>query len=104
MFDNGLRAFTLDVPVFIIVNVILLDITFGVIVETFAELRSEKDERQKEMRGKCFICGIPATIFDNNMLVGGLSKGFNRHFAAEHYAINYVSSMTLFGCLCLDGL
>lgn len=36
----------------------------GIIIDTFAELRDQKKERENNVRGKCFICGLDKYEFD----------------------------------------
>ena len=53
----GLRM-AFDFSFFVIVVVILLNIIFGIIIDTFAELRAEKQKVEEEIRTRCFICGM----------------------------------------------
>ena len=45
-----------DLSFFIIVITILLNIIFGIIIDTFAQLRDEKSQRDKDQNNICFIC------------------------------------------------
>ena len=47
-----------DLLFFIIVAIILLNIVFGIIIDTFAELRDERREKSRLLHNLCFICGI----------------------------------------------
>ena len=46
-----------DMGYFIIIIIILLKIIFGIIIDTFAELRDIKKEQIKNLEETCFICG-----------------------------------------------
>jgi hypothetical protein len=45
-----------DLTFFLVVITILLNIIFGIIIDTFAQLRSLKDETESDMKNICFIC------------------------------------------------
>ena len=42
---------------FFIVIIIVLNLIFGVIIDTFADLRSEKQNKEEVIKNSCFICG-----------------------------------------------
>lgn len=42
------------------VIIIVLNLIFGVIIDTFADLRSEKQKKEEILKTTCFICGEPA--------------------------------------------
>ena len=46
-----------DLLFFFIVIIIILNLIFGVIIDTFADLRSEKQQKDEILRNSCFICG-----------------------------------------------
>ena len=46
-----------DLLFFFIVIIIVLNLIFGVIIDTFADLRSEKQTKDEILRNSCFICG-----------------------------------------------
>lgn len=57
---------------------------FGIIVDTFSELREEKNSTQEKMEGECFICGLKAVSFDR------FGKGWNHHIKKEHHMWDYL--------------
>eukprot|EP01059_Diplonema_ambulator_P003248 TRINITY_DN1291_c0_g2_i1.p1 TRINITY_DN1291_c0_g2~~TRINITY_DN1291_c0_g2_i1.p1 ORF type:complete len:2382 (+),score=530.56 TRINITY_DN1291_c0_g2_i1:118-7263(+) len=69
---------------FVIVIVILLNIIFGIIIDTFAELRAEKQKVEEEIRTKCFICGIESSEFDRH------AAGFECHIKRDHNMWFYI--------------
>ncbi|VDP27681.1 unnamed protein product [Echinostoma caproni] len=46
-----------DLSFFIIVIIIIMNVIFGVIVDTFAALRQEKQDREELVRNNCCVCG-----------------------------------------------
>lgn len=46
-----------DMLFFFIVIIIVLNLIFGVIIDTFADLRSEKQNKEEVLKNSCFICG-----------------------------------------------
>lgn len=74
-----------DVLFFVVITVIGLNIVFGIIVDTFSELRDEKYSQEKDMKSVCFICGIENYLFDRK------GKGFKVHVKHEHSMWDYYS-------------
>lgn len=73
---------------FIFVTTILMNIIFGVIIDTFAELRAKKDAVDKDISGRCFICGIDRFVLDQ---VGEAGKsGFGEHITNDHNMWEYL--------------
>jgi len=79
----------LDLLYFLIVLVVLLNIIFGIIIDTFSDLRTKKLERIRDTTDKCFICGIDGFTFDQASSEPG--SAFRRHFKNDHYMWNYLS-------------
>ena len=77
----------MDVLYFILVLVILLNVVFGIIIDTFSELRSDKTERLRKTENYCFICGIDKLKFDRN---SDGATGFKDHIQNDHYMWDYL--------------
>ena len=60
--DGGRVA--VDYMYFFVVIVVLLNVVFGVIIDTFASLRENLMQKGILIRKFCFICGIPSETFD----------------------------------------
>ena len=73
-----------DISFFFIIIVVLLNLIFGIVIDTFGDIRGEKIENQKDQTGKCFICDI-----DRGMLER-VGSGFEEHTANEHHMWNYI--------------
>ena len=84
-FVGELDRIIYDLLFFIIITVIGLNIVFGIIVDTFSELRDEKYSQEKDMKSVCFICGIENYLFDRK------GKGFKTHVKHEHNMWDYYS-------------
>ena len=62
-FDNSFKEPTFgarvvyDLLFYFIVIIIVLNLIFGVIIDTFADLRSEKQQKEEILKNTCFICG-----------------------------------------------
>jgi hypothetical protein len=76
----------LDLAFFIIILIVLLNIIFGIIIDTFSELREEKKEKEEDIQEKCFICNIGKAKFD--MQGSGV---FTRHIETEHSMWAYLN-------------
>jgi len=42
---------------FLVIIIIIQNLVFGVIIDTFADLRTEKNKDEDMTRNTCFICG-----------------------------------------------
>ena len=67
-----------------IVITILLNVIFGIIIDTFGELRSDNLAKKHDMENACFVCGVDRFTLDTK---GG---GFVRHIKEDHYMWNYL--------------
>jgi len=80
--SRGDRYFTArvvyDLLFFFIVIIIVLNLIFGVIIDTFADLRSEKQTKEEILKNSCFICGLKRADFDNRTVT------FEQHINNEH--------------------
>lgn len=53
-----------DFLFFMLVNIVLLNILFGIIIDSFADKRQQDAEILEEITGQCFICGITKSVFE----------------------------------------
>lgn len=42
---------------FLVILIIIQNLIFGVIIDTFAALRAEKNEKEERLKNSCFVCG-----------------------------------------------
>ena len=74
-----------DASFHIVVNVIMLNILAGIVIDTFALLRNKKNDMQLDKKGYCYICNLERERFDK-----AAEGGFDQHIALEHHLWNYV--------------
>ena len=79
--------FLLDLTFFLAVTIALLNIIFGIIIDTFSEMRAAKEEILRDTFGTCLICGIEGVIFDRASDTG---NGFKQHIKVDHHMWNYL--------------
>ena len=53
-----------DLSFYIVLIVITLNLIFGVIIDTFSDLRTEKNDKEDVLKNTCFICGLERGRFD----------------------------------------
>lgn len=73
-----------DSTFFFLIIVIMLNIIFGIIIDTFGELRAQNHEIEEDIKNKCFICGIERETFDRS------AEGFDWHIQNDHHLFHYV--------------
>uniref|UniRef100_A0A0N4ZIS5 Inositol 1,4,5-trisphosphate receptor n=1 Tax=Parastrongyloides trichosuri TaxID=131310 RepID=A0A0N4ZIS5_PARTI len=78
-----------DLSFFVVLIIIVLNLIFGVIIDTFGDLRSEKNEREDVLKNTCFICGLERGKFDNH------SVSFETHRNNEHNLWHYLFFIVL---------
>jgi len=78
------KRFFYDLFFFIMLPIVVLEIIFGIIIDTFAELREDKDRKDFDAKNKCFICNLERTEFEKE----GIS--FESHIQKEHNLWNYL--------------
>ncbi|XP_028652407.1 inositol 1,4,5-trisphosphate receptor type 3 [Erpetoichthys calabaricus] len=89
--DEGLfpARVVYDLLFYFIVIIIVLNLIFGVIIDTFADLRSEKQKKEEVLKTTCFICGLERDKFDNKTV------SFEEHVKMEHNMWNYLYFIVL---------
>ncbi|KAI8801212.1 hypothetical protein BJ742DRAFT_877937 [Cladochytrium replicatum] len=75
----------LDLSFFLVVIVFLLNVIFGIIFDTFGQLREEQQAVEEDLRNYCFICSIHASEFQRR------TKGFEYHIRYEHNLWHYLA-------------
>lgn len=78
-----------DMLFFFVVIIIVLNLIFGVIIDTFADLRSEKQQKEEILRNTCFTCGLDRSQFDNKTV------SFEDHINHEHNMWHYLYFVVL---------
>nr|BAN82187.1 hypothetical protein [Ovophis okinavensis] len=78
-----------DLLFYFIVIIIVLNLIFGVIIDTFADLRSEKQKKEEILKTTCFVCGLERDKFDNKTV------SFEEHIKSEHNMWHYLYFIVL---------
>lgn len=76
--------FFVDVTFYLIVNVVMINIIQGIIVDTFSELRENSEAYEKDRFWVCFICNQKYEEFVSR------GKSFYEHIEKEHNLWKYV--------------
>eukprot|EP01063_Lacrimia_lanifica_P032620 TRINITY_DN5601_c0_g2_i1.p1 TRINITY_DN5601_c0_g2~~TRINITY_DN5601_c0_g2_i1.p1 ORF type:complete len:1092 (+),score=309.17 TRINITY_DN5601_c0_g2_i1:36-3278(+) len=76
-----------DVLYFLVLIILFLNIVFGIIIDTFAELRQARSMVDEDQHSKCFICGLERSIYDREAAAEG---GFEHHWRREHNMWTYL--------------
>ena len=77
-----------DFSFFVIVIVCLLNIVSGIIIDTFAQLRDQREEILSDTQNRCFICHLDANAFDRRV-----EGGFEEHVKKQHNMWGYLYFM-----------
>lgn len=73
-----------DLSFFILIIVILLKLIFGIIIDTFQELRAENQMLDEDNQNRCFICGIQRDVFERQ------GHDFEQHIFHDHNLWHYL--------------
>lgn len=76
-----------DTLFWVVIAVVVMNIIFALIVDTFAELRDARKRMEEDMNTTCFICGIDAATFDRE------GEGFHAHTKGSHNMWQYLYFM-----------
>lgn len=82
--ESYLSKFFYTFTFHLIVILVMLNIVFGIIIDTFAQLRDEKRFIENDQNNKCYICNMERYIFDQD------GNGFKDHSDNDHNMWNYI--------------
>ena len=77
--------YVFDFSFFMLINIILMNIFFGIIIDSFADKRAGASDIQREVEGICFVCGITKSKFE----IANVS--WVDHIYTHHNMHSYVS-------------
>lgn len=83
--NNFSTKLVFDISFYMLVNIVSLNIIFGIIIDTFAEMRDAQNTRDEDICNICFICGHSRDQFEKE------GQSFDRHVKYEHNLIQYVN-------------
>lgn len=72
-----------DLLFFFVIIIIVMNLIFCVIVDTFADLRLEKQSKENILKSTCFICGLDRSAFYNKTV------SFEEHIKKSHNMWHY---------------
>jgi len=81
---NYIARFLFDLSFFVIVIIILMNVIFGIIIDTFAAMREMTESKLEDMKTTCFICSIDRYTFDRQ------GTPFDIHIKQEHNMWKYL--------------
>jgi len=84
-FASYMGRFCFDLSFFILVIIVLLNIIFGIIIDTFSALREATETAAADMKTVCTMCGLERADLDRN------GSGFDQHIKLEHNMWKYLA-------------
>ena len=76
--------FFCDLIFYIVVMLLSLNIISSIIVNTFSQIREDSNQKEEDMKNRCFICNISRIEFQKNKI----DIGYHRKY--EHNTNNYI--------------
>ena len=73
-----------DLTIFVIVNVLGMNIIFGIIIQTFAAIREQLNLQTQDKENVCFACSLPKNEIEKTV------QGFEYHTTVDHNIWNYL--------------
>lgn len=77
--------FVYDLLYFIVIIVVLLNVIFGIILDTFGELRDDRNQKSQDIASTCYICGQTRSTLELK------ASGWKNHFTGEHSPFAYLA-------------
>lgn len=75
---------SIDMAYWILIDVIIQNILFGLIIDAFSELKDERDQLALEEETRCFVCNLTKDEFER------ANQDFDKHIATEHNIWDYI--------------
>lgn len=73
-----------DLAFFIVINVFMLNLVFGIIIDNFADLRDQRKEQSEDRENTCYVCGVSREEFHRAHL------SFDHHKSHDHNLAVYL--------------
>ena len=86
-FWSFIHRFCFDLLFFWLIEVVMLKIVYGIILDSFSELRQAHNLIEKDMTNNCFICNLDKDECEKNNI------NFNEHCEQVHNVWDYVFYM-----------
>lgn len=78
------NRYIFDLTIFVIVNVLGMNIIFGIIIQTFAAIREQLNFRTQDKENVCFACSLEKNEIEKTV------RGFEFHINVDHNIWNYL--------------
>lgn len=85
VFEKYMQRYVYDITCFIVINLIGLNIIFGIIIDAFQSLRQRSKRINYERDNVCFVCSVHKTFFERFA-----EGGFEYHTEEDHNIWNYL--------------
>lgn len=82
---NLIIKFFFDMSFFLIITTIILNVVFGIIIDSFAQLREQSAFVSDDIKNLCFMCNLDRYTLDRDT-----EDGFDDHTERDHNIWNYV--------------
>lgn len=76
--------FFFELSYYLIITVIIMNVVFGIIIDTFRELRLSSKKLEYENENFCLICGAEREVLEKDKI------NFIHHISNDHYIWNYI--------------
>eukprot|EP01017_Pseudomicrothorax_dubius_P028271 TRINITY_DN3350_c0_g4_i2.p1 TRINITY_DN3350_c0_g4~~TRINITY_DN3350_c0_g4_i2.p1 ORF type:complete len:309 (+),score=78.70 TRINITY_DN3350_c0_g4_i2:147-1073(+) len=73
-----------QISFFLLINVIFLNMIYGIIIDAFGEMREEKEKKEHSAKNICLLCSLERWEFKKR------GKSFDKHIKYDHNIWNYV--------------
>jgi hypothetical protein len=73
-----------DTLFYVVVIVILQNVSFGIIIDTYAELRDQEARLMEDVYASCFVCGVTRGKLEMR------GESFLAHIKDKHSLFNYI--------------
>jgi hypothetical protein len=77
--DRTMSRYAFDLAFFAVVTIGLLNLIFGIIIDTFSSLRENENEELRTKENKCIICGLTRQEFERKE-----PGAWRNHYKQEH--------------------
>ena len=74
-----------DLSFFMVINIILMNLFFGIIIDSFADKRDKTSSINEEVEAQCFICGITKSTFEIKNI------SWTEHIYQDHNMHSYLA-------------
>lgn len=82
-----IHRFFYDFVFYLLNYTMMLHIVFGIVIDSFRELRKKNFNIEKDIKNKCFICDLDKDTCEKN------NKNFKEHCEKEHFIWDYAYYM-----------